>query len=414
MCNFNILLKISGSIAAYKSAYLASKLVQNGYQVQAVATPAALRFIGPATLEGLTGRPLLHDGFEEGKAMSHIDLVKWADLTVIAPATANSINKLAYGIADNLVTSLFLAHDWRKPYLIAPAMNTAMIEHPATQEALKRLKSWGVEILEPGYGRLACGDVGYGKLPDPEEIVEAINRKLIQVHPGGTQKGKVLITSGGTREKIDEAREISNVSTGSTGATIAGCFISNNWDVTLLHAINSRLPGGECKKIAFTDFDSLEKMMEELLRENDYNAVIHLAAVSDYSIKSVYVDGMELNTPFDGKIDSHSDELMIKLRKNHKILHRIKQKAGKNNLVLVAFKFTAGEEETTIREKISVMMEESGADLVVWNDASFRITGYQTNYQIFKNLEDAPEKCPEAVRLAERLEKILSERIKNN
>jgi len=414
MCNSKILLKISGSIAAYKSAFLASRLVQNGYQVQAVATPAALRFIGAATLEGLTGRPLLYNGFEEGKAMSHIDLAKWADLTVFAPATANSINKLAYGIADNLVTSLFLAHDRRKPYLIAPAMNTAMIMHPATQEAIAWLKNWGVTVLDPGVGKLACGDVGYGKMSDPEEIMEMIKQKLNQVNPEGSKKGKILITSGGTREKIDEAREISNISTGRTGATIADCFISNNWDVTLLHATSAWLPVGECKKTAFTGFDSLEEAMERLLHQNDFDAVIHLAAVSDYSVKTVYVDGMEWNAPFDGKIDSHSDELMIKLRKNHKILHRIKQKADKNDPVLVAFKFTAGESGTTVRKKIATMMEESGADLVVWNDADSRISGRQTGFHIFNKTDHDPEKCPEASSLAEKLEKILSQRIKNN
>jgi phosphopantothenoylcysteine decarboxylase/phosphopantothenate--cysteine ligase len=293
-------------------------------------------------------------------------------------------------------------------------MNTAMMMHPATQEAFTRLKNWGVTVLEPGLGRLACGDVGYGKMSDPEEIAEMIKQKLYRVDTGGTKKGKVLITSGGTREKIDEAREISNISTGSTGAAIASCFISNHWDVTLLHAINSRLPGSECKKVTFTDFDSLEKMMEQLLRENDFNAVIHLAAVSDYSVKAVLVDGIERNAPFKGKIDSHSDELVIKLRKNHKILHGIKQKAGKNDLVLVAFKFTAGEAETTIRKKIALMMEKSGADLVVWNDADSRTKGRQTGYNIFNNMDRAPEKCPEASTLAERLEKILSEKIKNN
>ncbi|MCK9211489.1 MAG: phosphopantothenoylcysteine decarboxylase, partial [Ignavibacteriaceae bacterium] len=123
MSNYKILFKITGSIAAYKSAYLISILVQNGFEVKVVATDYALKFIGKATLEGLTGNKVFTDSFEEGEMMSHINLNKWADLTIICPATANTINKLAAGIADNLLTSLFLAHDRNKPYLIAPAMN---------------------------------------------------------------------------------------------------------------------------------------------------------------------------------------------------------------------------------------------------------------------------------------------------
>src|SRR4030043_2048298 len=132
MSKYKILLKITGSIAAYKSAYLISKLVQNNCEVKVAAIDSALKFIGKATLEGLTSYPVYTDSFEEGQMMSHINLVKWADLTLIAPATANTINKIAAGISDNLVSSLFLAHARKKPYLIAPAMNTAMYEHPAT------------------------------------------------------------------------------------------------------------------------------------------------------------------------------------------------------------------------------------------------------------------------------------------
>src|SRR3989339_19375 len=126
MSNYKILIKLTGSIAAYKTAYLISKLVQSGHEVQTVATEAALRFVGKATLEGLSGRPVYTDTFAERKMMGHINLAKWADITLLAPASANTINKMANGIADNLVTSLFLAHDWSKPYLVVPAMNTAM------------------------------------------------------------------------------------------------------------------------------------------------------------------------------------------------------------------------------------------------------------------------------------------------
>ena len=164
MSRSKILYQISGSIAAYKSAGIISKLVQSGYDVQTVATPSALNFLGEATLEGLTGKPVLSDMFAPGQLMDHINLVKWADVVVLAPATANTLNRLAQGLADDLIGALFLAHDWKKPYLIAPAMNTNMYQHPATQNSIKTLQAWGVNMLATSEGYLACGDEGQGKM----------------------------------------------------------------------------------------------------------------------------------------------------------------------------------------------------------------------------------------------------------
>ena len=168
MSKGNILFKLSGSIAAYKACALISRLVQDGYTVQTVASKAALEFIGPATLEGLTGRAVECETFASGRAMQHIHLAKWADLTIVCPASANTINKLASGIGDDLLTTLFLAHDFKKPYLLAPAMNTLMYRHPATAASLQKLASFGVAILETASGVLACGDVGEGRLLEPE------------------------------------------------------------------------------------------------------------------------------------------------------------------------------------------------------------------------------------------------------
>ncbi|HHH52247.1 MAG TPA: bifunctional phosphopantothenoylcysteine decarboxylase/phosphopantothenate--cysteine ligase CoaBC, partial [Bacteroidetes bacterium] len=146
MLKNKILIKITGSIAAYKSAYLISKLVQNGFEVNVVVTNDALNFIGEATIEGLTGNEVYTDLYESGKMMSHINLMKWADLIIVVPATANTINKFANGIGDNLITSLFLAFDFSKPYLIAPAMNTNMLLHPSTQKSFSKLNNWGIKI----------------------------------------------------------------------------------------------------------------------------------------------------------------------------------------------------------------------------------------------------------------------------
>ena len=174
MAKQNILVQFSGSIACYKTCSLISKLVQNGFDVQTTATDSALQFIGTATLEGLTGHPVRTNVFQAGQMMDHINLVKWADLIILCPASANSINRLSQGLADDWIGSIFLANNFRKPYWIAPAMNTQMYHHPATQASLKILKEWGATIFDTATGQLACGDMGEGKLIDPEIIYDRI------------------------------------------------------------------------------------------------------------------------------------------------------------------------------------------------------------------------------------------------
>ena len=168
----NILLKVCGSIAAYKAAILCSKLVQKKYHVKVVCSENALKFIGSATFEGLCGEPPLKDIFETGRAMDHINLDRWADLTLVYPATANTINKLATGIGEDPLSTLFLAHDFTTPYLIAPAMNDKMLSHPVTQNSLTQLKNMGVIVLPTQQGALACGEYGYGRVLEPEQILK--------------------------------------------------------------------------------------------------------------------------------------------------------------------------------------------------------------------------------------------------
>ena len=169
-----ILLVVSGSIAAFKAAALASQLVQDGHDLQVVLTSGGRRFVGEATFEGLTGRPVLGDVFEHGHAMDHIELIDWADLVLVYPASANTVTRLRSGLADDLAGCLFLANNFRKPWWIAPAMNSNMFEHPAVTDALATLADWGCRILPTGDGRLACGDVGYGRLLEPERLAELI------------------------------------------------------------------------------------------------------------------------------------------------------------------------------------------------------------------------------------------------
>jgi phosphopantothenoylcysteine decarboxylase/phosphopantothenate--cysteine ligase len=173
-----ILLQVTGSIAAFKAAALASNLVQDGSEVQAVLSDGARYFVGEATFEGLTGRPVLGDMFERGRALDHISLAEWADLLLLYPASANHITRLRAGLADDLIGCLFLANNFRKPYWVAPAMNSNMFAHPAVADAVQTLEDWGCRILPTGEGRMACGAVGYGRLLEPEKVAALIDQEI--------------------------------------------------------------------------------------------------------------------------------------------------------------------------------------------------------------------------------------------
>ncbi|MEW6703086.1 MAG: bifunctional phosphopantothenoylcysteine decarboxylase/phosphopantothenate--cysteine ligase CoaBC [Bacteroidota bacterium] len=403
MYNYKILFKISGSIAAYKSAYLISKLVQNGFEVKVVTTDYALKFIGKATLEGLTGNRVYTDSFEDGFVMSHINLVKWADLVIVCPASANTINKLANGIADNLLTSLFLAHDWTKPYLIAPAMNTLMYQHPATQSSFKKLEEWGVKILPTTEGYLACGDVGKGKLLEPDEIYERIIISL-SIKENVNRKLKVLVTSGGTKENIDGIRFISNLSTGRTGAVIADYFSRRDHNVTSLNAKDAAAPSSICEKISFESFTDLNKKLEELLGENEFDAVIHLAAVSDYSLETIELGDKTFSAPLNDKIDSDIERLSLHLKHNFKIADKLKAYSKNKNLLLVLFKFTNTLNEKDRITAVKNLFSNSNCNFVVLNDRSSRtLENVQNNFQIFDRTMKIYS-CSTAFELAEKLE----------
>jgi phosphopantothenoylcysteine decarboxylase/phosphopantothenate--cysteine ligase len=367
MSKFKILFQMSGSIACYKACQVVSKLVQAGYDVQVVASEAALKFVGNATLEGLTGRPVVHDLFESGNVMDHIHLVRWADLILTAPATANFINKAAQGVGDDLLTTQFLAHDFKKPYLIAPAMNTMMYLHPATQNSIRRLKEMGVEILETASGVLACGEVGWGRLLEPELMVKEVE-KFVGTNQTtapaanlsskvGQKAIKVLVTSGGTQEPIDPVRVLTNKSTGTTGASLTDTLVSFGFDVTYLHAENAKLPLADCEKRAFSSFASLEKGLKELLANSRYQAVIHLAAVSDFS-----------PVEFSSRKMAAEQELTLHFKRNPKLVDYLREMARNPKLKVIAFKLTAGVSKDEQKQAVEKLLAHSAADLVVQND----------------------------------------------
>ena len=373
MSKYKILFKLSGSIAAFKSAQLISQLVQEGHEVQTVVTSSALRFIGDATLEGLSGRPVMSDMYESGNMMSHINLIKWADFVICAPATANTINKMAAGDGSTLVTALFLAHDFAKLYFIAPAMNTKMLGHPATQKSLAKLENWGATILGTGSGALACGDEGWGRMLEPEELFAEILEKIDPI-----SKKKVLITSGGTREPIDAVRYISNLSSGCTGAAIADHFNDQGWDVYYLHSTWAILPQDSCYLGQFETTLDLKNRMKKTLKEHEFSAIIHLAAVSDYS--AIEINGQPLNQK--SKIESSEKELDIKLKPTPKIAEKIRAWCQNQQICFIPFKLTSSQNNNEQQKAISKLFKRTGADFVVHNDVSDRQNGIQINFQI--------------------------------
>lgn len=360
----NVLFIFTGSIACYKACNVLSKLKQGGHNVKVVMSPSSLEFIGRATIEGLTGEAPLIDTFAKGHAMDHINLARWADLILVAPATANYINKIAAGIGDDLLTTLFLAHDFEKPFLLAPAMNTKMYLHPATQASIGQLKSYGVSILETASGVLACGEVGWGRLLEPELIFKEVELALTNTAsqtakaeeaPKTGKNLKVLITSGGTSEEIDDVRVLTNKSTGRTAAAIADSLIEAGMEVTYLHSTTAALPQFSCQKVSFSDFASLKTELSQSLKSAEFDTVIHAAAVSDYSV---------VKQP--GKIDSQAEEVQLTLKKNPKLINEIKIWSPKSQLI--GFKLTSGASEAVIQSKVNSLFENGACDYVIQND----------------------------------------------
>lgn len=359
-----ILFLMTGSIACYKACNLISKLVQNNFEVQVVASPSALQFVGEATLEGLSGRPVESDLFERGHIMDHIHLIRWADLVVVAPATANYINKMAQGSGEDLLTTLFLAHDFKKPFLIAPAMNSTMYSHPLTQKSLGTLKEMGIQILETASGILACGETGWGKLLDPDLIFQEIQKSLAAPKQAVEKPTlakhkmpKVMVTFGGTQEPIDGVRVLSNVSSGRTGAQMTDALSALGYEVTAICAENSARPKYDCTLKKFTNFETLKQIMTSELKENAYDAVIHLAAVSDYSLDKIFPE----------KIDS-TGPLTLQLKQNPKLVDQIREHSRNKNLTLISFKLTNTMADDKRKASALKLLERSKSDLVVQND----------------------------------------------
>ena len=301
-----VLLGVTGSIAAYKIAYLASALKKLHAQVHVLMTKNATNFINPITFETLTGNKCLVDTFDRNFQFSveHVSIAKQADVVMIAPASANVIGKLAHGIADDMLTTTIMACKCKK--IVSPAMNTNMYENPIVQDNLAILQHYGYEVIEPASGYLACGDTGAGKMPEPEMLLDYILREIAKEKD--LLGRKVLVTAGPTQEAIDPVRYITNHSSGKMGYALAKAAMLRGADVTLVSGPCAIEPPPFVKLVPVVTAKEMFDAVTSVSFEQDI--IIKAAAVADYRPANVYED----------KVKKHEEQMSIKLEKTDDIL----------------------------------------------------------------------------------------------
>ena len=365
-----IVLGVTGSIAAYKIAGLASMLVKQHADVHVIMTQNACHFINPITFETLTHHKCLVDTFDRNFEfkVEHVSLAKAADMFLIAPATANVIGKLANGICDDMLTTTVCAT--RKPVYISPAMNTGMFENPIVQDNLKKLSSFGYHIIEPATGRLACGDIGKGKMPSEEELFQTILRAIAREKD--LLGKRVLITAGPTQEAIDPVRYITNHSSGKMGYAIAKMALLRGAQVTLV--------SGPVSITAFPDIEvvdvtSAEEMYDAVTsRSQEADIIIMCSAVADYTPA----------TYSDQKVKKHDSSLSIPLRRTKDILQQLGE-TKPSGQILVGFSM----ETENLIENSQAKLLKKNADVICANSISTGETGFAVDTNkvtmIFRN-----------------------------
>ncbi len=358
----HIVLGVTGSIAAYKTASLASMLMKQKADVTVIMTPNATNFINPITFESLTGNKCLVDTFDRNFEfqVEHVSLAKQTDVLLVAPASANVIAKAARGIADDMLTTTLLACTC--PKIFAPAMNTRMYQNPIVQDNMKTLVSYGMEVIRPARGYLACGDTGEGKMPDPEVLYEYIVKALTPKDMAGK---KVLVTAGPTREKIDPVRYISNHSTGKMGYAIARQAMMRGADVTLVSGKVNIEPPMEVKTVPVVSAADMAQAVKEAAPEQDI--IIKAAAVADYRPR----------VTADEKLKKKDEELSVELERTEDILaflgaHR------KEGQFLCGFSM----ETEHMLENSRAKLEKKNIDMIVANNLKQEGAGFGTDTNV--------------------------------
>lgn len=357
--NKRVVLGICGGIAAFKAAHIASLLRQRGAEVKCIMTEHATKLITPLTMREISGNPVAVSMFNDTPEFNveHIALARWADIFVIAPATANILGKVACGIADDMLSTTIMAT--KAPVLFVPAMNSNMYLNPVVQDNMARLKRFGYEIMEPASGHLACGIIGIGRLPEPEEIVDRIELTVCRTN---TLAGKkVIVTAGGTREPIDPVRFIGNHSSGRMGFALAKAAVLAGADVTLIAGSNDHLetPPGVSRRIDVGSTRDMKAAVDAYY--DDCDLVIKAAAVADYRSAA----------PAKNKIKKNDDVLNLKLEKNPDILYGLGQR--KTHQVLIGF----AAETTNVIEYGTAKLKKKNLDMLVANDVSAKGAGFQ-------------------------------------
>ncbi len=358
-----VVLGVTGSIAAYKIANLASMLVKLHADVNVIMTENATNFINPITFETLTGNKCLVDTFDRNFQynVEHVALAKRADLFMVAPASANVIGKIANGIADDMLTTTIMA--CKVPKLIAPAMNTNMFENPIVQDNLEKLKQYDYEIISPSTGYLACGDTGAGKLPPEEVLLDYILREL---HYEKDMKGKkVLVTAGPTREAIDPVRFLSNHSTGKMGYAIARCAMERGAEVTLVTGQTSISKPPFVKVVAVVSAKDMFEAVKEHMKEADF--IIKSEAVADYTPETVA----------DEKIKKQEEDMSIPLIRTADILKYVGEHR-KPNQVVCGFAM----ETRDLLENAAKKLRNKNADMIVANNLKVTGAGFGTDTNV--------------------------------
>lgn len=357
-----VVLGVCGGIAAYKAAALCSKLTQAGASVRVIMTESAAKLVQPLTFQALSKHQVMVDTFDEKDAsvVMHINMADSADLVIVAPATANMLAKMAYGLADDMLSTTLLAVT--APILVAPAMNVHMYEHPATQNNMSILRARGVHFIDPGEGQLACGYVGKGRMAEPEEILVAAEQVLTPDQP--LIGKKVLITAGGTVERIDPVRYLTNDSSGKMGFALAEAARDLGADVTVIAAKTTvHEPGG----VQLVRVESASDML---------NAVMDRLQASDIIIKAAAVADYRPAEQAPQKIKKKEETLTLTLVKNPDILQQIGD--SKTNQFVVGF---AAETEQTAEHAMDKLRRKN-CDLLVANDVTVEGAGFGTDTNV--------------------------------
>ena len=367
-----VVLAVSGSIAAYKIASLASALKKLHANVQVLMTKNAVNFINPITFESLTGNKCLVDTFDRNfqYSVEHVALAKQADVVLVAPASANVIGKIAHGIADDMLTTTVMACKCKK--IIAPAMNTNMFDNPILQDNLKILEHYGYEVISPAVGYLACGDTGAGKMPEPELLLQYILREI--AYEKDMQGKRVLVTAGPTQESIDPVRFITNHSTGKMGYAIAKMCMLRGAEVTLVSGPTSI---AKPEFVHVVDVVTAKEMYEEVTkRAKDQDIIIKAAAVADYRPKSVSSE----------KMKKKDDDLAIPMERTDDILKFLGEHK-KEHQFLCGFSM----ETENMLENSRKKLEKKNLDMIVANNLKVEGAGFAGNTNVVTMITENEE-----------------------